>query len=60
MFYTRSSFFTIGGMMMLRFGRRKKKIKNDRNRNLAVDRNMMIKKAIKVTFLVVYVYKNEV
>ena len=60
MFYTRSSFFTIGGMMMLRFGRRKKKIKNDRNRNLAVDRNMVIKKVIKGTSVLLYVYMNEV
>ena len=61
MFYTRSSFFTIGGMMMLRFGRRKKKKKkNDRNRNLAVDRNMVIKKVIKGTSVLVYVYMNEV
>ena len=61
MFYTRSSFFTIGGMMMLRFGRRKKKKKkNDRNRNLAVDRNIVIKKVIKGTSVLVYVYMNEV
>ena len=62
MFYTRSSFFTIGGMMMLRFGRckKKKKKKNDRNRNLAVDRNIVIKKVIKGTSVLVYVYMNEV
>ena len=58
MFYTRPNFSAIEGMMMLHFRRRKKN--NDRNRNLAVDRNMVIKKAIKVTFLVVYVYTNEV
>ena len=45
---------------MLRFGRRKKKIKNDRNRNLAVDRNMVIKKVIKGTSVLLYVYMNEV
>ena len=45
--------------MMLRFGRRKKK-KNDRNRNLAVDRNIVIKKVIKGTSVLVYVYMNEV
>ena len=46
--------------MMLRFGRRKKKKKNDRNRNLAVDRNIVIKKVIKGTSVLVYVYMNEV
>ena len=61
MFYTRSSFSAIGGMMMLRFGRRKKiKIKNDRDRNLADDRNMVIKKVIKDTSVVVDVYVNQV
>ena len=46
---------------MLRFGRRKKKKKkNDRNRNLAVDRNIVIKKVIKGTSVLVYVYMNEV
>ena len=58
MFYTRPNFSAIEGMMMLHFRRRKKN--NDRNRNLAVDRNMVIKKAIKVTFLMVYAYTNEV
>lgn len=46
---------------MLRFGRRKKKkIKNDRDRNLADDRNMVIKKVIKDTSVVVDVYVNQV
>ena len=61
MFYTRSIFSAIGGMMLLRFGRRKKKkIKNDRDRNLADDRNMVIKKVIKDTSVVVDVYVNQV
>ena len=46
--------------MMLRFGRRKKRKKNNRNRNLAVDRNIVIKKVIKGTSVLVYVYMNEV
>ena len=39
---------------------KKKKKKNDRNRNLAVDRNIVIKKVIKGTSVLVYVYMNEV
>ena len=58
MFYTRPNFSAIEGMMMLHFRRRKKN--NDRNRNLAVDRNMVIKKVIKDTSVVVDVYVNQV
>lgn len=66
MFYTRSSFSirypkfsAFGGMIMSRFSTPPKK-HHDPKRNLADDRNIVIKKAVKGTCVVVYVYMAEV